>query len=234
MKTFAFTTFVAVGFVATMGSMGFFKDLKSSIEKTHQYEKVSLAMSKENRALKKEITELKFEMEKLRTKNNFLSLKLEDKMPKRAIASVPKPEHQDLVAYDVYKWGADKLLAIGDKEFHFRHYDKSAQFFNELIQRFPKHASVNDRVLFAAGIAAYESKKHYKWSSHHLKRLVESYPKSKYYRGAKLWLALSELKQGNKDYFVSTVEEFREKYRNTDEWKILSKHYETFTTKLNP
>jgi TolA-binding protein len=235
MKSLMFTAFVSLTFVGGLASQGFFHKFAESLEQTNNYEKKSLQLAKENRLLKKKINELQFENEKLQSKNSFLALKLENKPSvKRTIASVVKRDSEDLVNYETYKWSPDKLLAIGDKEFHFRHYDKSAQFFNELLNRFPKYAKVDDRVFFAAGIAAYESQKHYQWASKHLKSLIEKYPKSKYYRGAKLWLALSELKQGNKEYFVSTVEEFREKYRNTQEWKILSQHYETISTKINP
>jgi len=60
---------------------------------------------------------------------------------------------------------------------------------------------------------------------------VSKYPKSNFYRGAKLWMAMSEYNTGNHRKFASTVEEFRTKYRNTEEWKILSKYYEDINHK---
>jgi len=135
------------------------------------------------------------------------------------------------VKYSVYKWTPDKLLAIGVKEFHFKHYNKAAQFYNEYITRFPKHSKISDDVLFQAGVSAYESKKHYKWAASHFKLLVEKYPRSRYFRGAKLWLALSNLNLGEHKKFMNTVDEFRKKYRNTEEWKILSRYYEQIAVK---
>lgn len=234
MKSFVFSSFIAVGLTGVLSSMGVFSDFKKSLDNTDQYEKVSLRLAKENRMLKQEISDLQYKLDKAESKSDYLALKLHDKhpSPRRGIASVAKTDYKDLVAFEVYKWTPDKLLAIGDKEFHFRNFEKSAQFFHVLLDKFPKHGSIDDRVLFVSGIAAYESGKHFKWASAHLKNLISKYPKSRYYRGAKLWLALAELKQGNKDHFVSTVEEFRNKYRNTEEWKILSQYYETFSTKI--
>lgn len=66
----------------------------------------------------------------------------------------------------------------------------------------------------------------------HLSSLVKTYPRSQFYRGAKLWLALTQYNMGDQQKFLKTVEEFRLKYRNTDEWKILSKYYEDINYKV--
>ena len=96
---------------------------------------------------------------------------------------------------------------------------------------FPTHELVDDQVLFQAGVAAYESKKHYNWALAGLQRIIVEYPSSRFYRGAKLWTSLSHLKVGNKAAFFNIVEEFRKKYRNTKEWKILRSHYEEIVKK---
>jgi TolA-binding protein len=195
-----------------------------------QYEKTSLELAKENRELRAKISDLTYRMNELDSKNKFFASQAQGKS--RSIASVPKMDANDLVNYDVYKWSPEKLLAIGEKELHFKNYEKSAQFYNELIDRFPKDQIVNDRVLFGAGVAAFETGKRYDWAEKHLTRLVSNHPKSDFYRGAKLWLALSQYQQGDHKKFLATVEEFRLKYRNTEEWKILSRYYEDIHYKV--
>jgi outer membrane protein assembly factor BamD (BamD/ComL family) len=169
-------------------------------------------------------------MNELESKNKYFASQVKGKS--RSIASVPQMDPNDLVNYEVYKWTPEKLLAIGEKELHFKNYEKSAQFYNELVERFPKHEIVNDRVLFGAGVAAFETGKRYDWSEKHLSSLVKNHPKSEFYRGAKLWLALSQYQQGDHKKFLATVEEFRLKYRNTEEWKILSRYYEDINFKV--
>ena len=195
-----------------------------------QYEKKALILAKENRELRAKISDLTYKMNELDSKNKFFASQAQGKS--RSIASVPQMNANDLVNYDVYKWSPEKLLAIGEKELHFKNYEKSAQFYNELIDRFPKHNLVNDRVLFGAGVAAFETGKRFDWSEKHLSRLVNVHPKSEFYRGAKLWLALSQYQQGDHKKFLATVEEFRLKYRNTEEWKILSRYYEDIHYKV--
>lgn len=195
-----------------------------------QYEKKALALAKENRELRAKVSDLAYKMNELESKNKYFASQVQGKS--RSIASVPQMKADDLVNYDVYKWSPEKLLAIGEKELHFKNYEKSAQYYNELIDRFPKHQIVSDRVLFGAGVAAFETGKRYNWSEKHLSNLVKNHPKSEFYRGAKLWLALSQYQQGDHKKFLATVEEFRLKYRNTEEWKILSRYYEDIHYKV--
>lgn len=195
-----------------------------------QYEKKALELAKENRELRAKVSHLTYKMNELESKNKYFASQVQGKS--RSIASVPQMRADDLVNYDVYKWSPEKLLAIGEKELHFKNYEKSAQYYNELIDRFPKHQIVNDRVLFGAGVAAFETGKRYNWSEKHLSNLVKNHPKSEFYRGAKLWLALSQYQQGDHKKFLATVEEFRLKYRNTEEWKILSRYYEDIHYKV--
>lgn len=199
-------------------------------EEQLKYEKKSLELARENRALKAKVSDLTYKVNELETKNKYFASQV--KGTSRGIASVPQTRPDDLVSYDLYKWSPEKLLAIGEKELHFKNYEKSAQFYNELIDRFPKHNLVDDRVLFGAGVAAFETGKRYDWSEKHLSALVKNHPKSQFYRGAKLWLALSQYQQGDHQKFLATVEEFRLKYRNTDEWKILSRYYEDIHYKV--
>ena len=199
----------------------------------YEYEKKALVLAKENRILSARLSDLQYKFSSLESKNKYLTAQISDgPTNSRTIASIPKMNPADLVNFEVYKWTPDKLLAIGEKELHFKNYEKSAQFYNELIQRFPKHQLVSDRVLFGAGVAAFETGKRYDWTEKHLGRLVKNHPTSEFYRGAKLWLALAQYNQGEHQKFLATVEEFRLRYRNTEEWKILSRYYEDISYKI--
>lgn len=234
MKIFFVFSVLTFGYAFSMwkyGGMG--KEILANWEKQASYEKKALSLAKENRALQAKISDLEFKVSELQTKEKYHSAKTQPKAESsRAIASIPQVNTNDLVNYEVYKWTPEKLLAIGEKELHFKNYEKSAQFYNELLLRFPKHEVVNDRVLFGAGVAAFETGKRYDWSEKHFDLLVKTYPKSEFYRGAKLWLALAHYNQGSNQKFLATVEEFRLKYRNTDEWKILSRYYEDISVKV--
>jgi tetratricopeptide (TPR) repeat protein len=235
MKIFFVFSVMAFGFVFAMWKYGGMdKTVTAKWQAQYEFEKKALSLAKENRLLNAKMSELQFKISELESKNKYLSA--QTKTPatgaKREIASIPKSNPDDLVSYEVYKWTPEKLLAIGEKELHFKNYEKSAQFYNELIHRFPKHELVSDRVLFGAGVAAFETGKRYDWTAKHLERLVKNHPKSEFYRGAKLWLALAQYNQGEHQKFLATVEEFRLKYRNTEEWKILSRYYEDINYKV--
>jgi outer membrane protein assembly factor BamD (BamD/ComL family) len=230
---------MAFGYVFSLWKWGGLdKSVTTKLEQQYQYEKKALALARENRLLQTKISDLNYKISELESKNKFLTAQAQGKVPPnptqvaRTIASIPKASANDLVNFEVYKWTPEKLLAIGEKELHFKNYEKSAQFYQELISRFPEHQIISDRVLFGAGVAAFETGKRYDWTEKHLSQLVKNYPKSEFYRGAKLWLALAQYNQGENKKFLETVEEFRIKYRNTDEWKILSRYYEDIYEKV--
>lgn len=155
---------------------------------------------------------------------------------KREIASikVDSPVNgKDYVEFKTYKWHAEDMQRIADKEFKEKNYEKAAQFYNSIVLNYPHFKGLNDEFYFKAGIAAYESGAHHDWTLSHFELLMKSYPTSQYYRSAKLWVALTHMKLGDKKKFFSTVEEFRKKYRNTKEWKILSSYYEKIEEKTN-
>lgn len=231
-KTVFTWTLLSAAWVLVAWNWGRFDlSFATKISQTWGHEKAALELAGENRVLQAKIAELEHKLGTLESEKSALTAQVKNAGAARSIASVPKAKADDLVNYDIYQWSPEKLLAIGEKELHFKHYEKSAQFYHELVSRFPNHKIVNDKVLFGAGIAAYEAKKH-DWAIKHLTTLVEKYPKSSFYRGAKLWAALSQYNTGNHRKFASTVEEFRLKYRNTDEWKILSKYYEDINYKF--
>jgi TolA-binding protein len=228
------TLFCVLGFIFTytVGQFGLWDDFKNRAETVHNYEYKSLELSKEVRILRKQNEDLRAQITRINSEKEHLEMNLSDKGSQhRTIASIPSQNTSDLVNYELYKWSADKLLGVGEKALHFKKWNKSAQYYNALLKHYPKHESINDKTLFEAGIAAYESKQHYDWAQSHFTHLISRYPSSKYYRGAKLWLGLSHFYQGDSEKFVQTVDEFRKKYRNTKEWKVLSKYYEELNYK---
>lgn len=242
MKEFSAIVILMSVFTFALGEFGFWEDVSKTAETTHRYEYKALESAKRIRTLERENQSLRSELAKLTSEKEHLKMTLAHKGAhkgarkggqKRTIASIPQSDANDLVNFDLYKWSPEKLLGVGEKALHFKKYDKSAQFYNTLLKEYPEHASINDKVLFEAGLAAYESKKHYGWAVKHFSSLVKTYPKSDLYRGAKLWLALSHFHQGEHERFIATVEEFRSKYRNTREWKVLSKYYEDIAFQYN-
>jgi TolA-binding protein len=208
--------------------------IESKAAAINNYEKVALNLSKKNRILQTKLSSLEFEIQSLKSRNQYLELKMQEKNKKikREIASVvPGLPKNNFVKNDVYHWSADQMLATAEKEFQSKNYEKSAQFYHAISINYTSPAVLNDRYHFEAGIAAYESNKHDDWTIYHLNSLVSKYPSSQFYRGAKLWMALANLRQGNQKAFFSTVDEFRKKYKNTQEWDILKGHYETIVQK---
>jgi TolA-binding protein len=223
---FILTSFFFVT-VAAAHYSGLWETLNKIARNSQEHELRSYKLLSENQQLKQKLRELEYKIQDLQTKSSFLEIKMNQE--NRSVASIPKIDStKDLVSYDVYKWGEDRLLAIGVREFLSEDYEKSAQYLNELLNRYGNSKLIDDKVLYQAGIAAYKTAHHYDWAAKHLQRLVSEHPKSPYYRSAKLWLGLANLYQGDKEHFFETVEEFRVKYRNTDEWKILSRYYEEF------
>ena len=233
-----------------------FKKIEAKAAMINHYEQVSLKLTRENRELHAEIKRLEFEIEKLKQvgphheekssheakhgeSHGEVASHEEAKHEEhgRSIASVaPSPlsdSKKDYVEFKTYKWHAEDLMKIADKEFKEKNYEKAAQFYTSLVNNYPHNKSISDEFYFKAGIAAYESGIHHDWTIGHFEALMTKYPTSQYFRSAKLWIALTHMKQGDKKKFYSTVEEFRKKYRNTNEWKILSSYYEKIEEKTN-
>lgn len=231
MKSFLIALVLVGGYSWVVHIQDFWGKLQAKADQVNGFEARSIELAKESRELRATIDKLRYEIKTLEAKNNFLEIKL-GKDKARSIASLPAKEvENDLVNFEIYKWTVKDMLSMAQKEFVAKNYEKSAQFFNSLIHHYPKDKAINEEVLFQAGISAYETKKHNDWAIKHMGRLISEYPTSKFYRGAKLWTAMSYHEMGDKDKFFATVEEFRLKYRNTDEWKILSRHYESFYQK---
>ncbi|MBT7611130.1 MAG: hypothetical protein HN576_15320 [Bacteriovoracaceae bacterium] len=229
--------FKTIGLTITclfMSSCQFVDYIESKSASINNYERVALNLSKENRILQTKMSSLQFEIQSVKSRNQYLELKLQEKSNKvkREIASiVPSLPKNNFVKNDIYHWSSDQMLATAEKEFNSKNFEKSAQFYHAISINYNTPNILTDRYHFEAGIAAYESKSHDDWTIYHLNSLVSKYPYSKFYRGAKLWMALANLRQGNHKAFYSTVDEFRKKYKNTREWDILKGHYETIVQK---
>lgn len=232
MKELSLFFVLSAAFIYSAQEMGLWDDVQKRAETVHKYEYKSLELSKQLRFMEKNNASLKAEIAKLKSEKEHLILGDKSKGIARNIASVTAPK-DDLVNFELYRWSPEKLLGVGQQALHFKKYDKAAQFYHALIKNYPNHKVLNDKVYFEAGIAAYESKKHFDWATEHFRMVVKTYPKSKLYRGAKLWLALSHFHSGEKKKFIATVDEFRKKYRNTHEWKVLSRYYEDISVKYN-
>lgn len=226
-------TTLFLSFLATLTSCDLVDHVEHRARVLNSLEDKVLVLNKENQHLRNEIMQLKYKLKTVESRNFYLETQLENKgkPAQRTLASVRKVSPDDLVKFDVYKWKPEQMLAIAEKEFDSKNYEKSAQFFNEFSNHFPNNKSKDDKFLFQAGVASFETGKHYQWSEKYFKDLVERYPTSKFYLGSKLWLGMSYLKQGKEKEFFAVVEEFRKKYRNTPEWNILSGHYEKIVQK---
>ncbi len=217
-------------FTYTAGQFGLWDEFKERAEVVHNYEYKSLELAKKVRRLQKNNMALQSEISKLKSEKEHLAMNGKRGI-KRSIASVGQGSQNDLVQFEIYNWSAEKLLGVGEQALHFKKYKKAAQFYHALMTHYPEHGVITDKVYFEAGVAAYESKQHFDWAAKYFNRVVTSYPKSKLYRGAKLWLGLSHFHSGEQKKFIATVDEFRKKYRNTSEWKVLSRYYEDINTK---
>lgn len=227
-----------LGLCFLLSSCQFWQKVEGKAKKIVLYEKAALNLSKENRELKAEVSSLKFKIAELEEKNSYLQLKADRISGEhiRGPASVKSREvvlevQQDLVRDSVFNWDPAQLLSVAEVELKKNNYEKSAQFYRTLVKKYPTAKSVNDQVLLQAAIAAYETGKYYSWTHEYLDTLLATYPTSPFYRAAKLYQGLTYLKENRKEDFFKIVEEFRLKYRNTPEWKIVSAHYEEFLTR---
>jgi outer membrane protein assembly factor BamD (BamD/ComL family) len=221
-------------------SCNFIDKMAVRAEKINNFERVSLKLAQKNRLLQAKINQLEFQLEKSRARSEFLALQV--KHPKKSVSSVVKSRtpasikggvdsKSDLVKQETYQWSDTQLKAAAIREYEQKNFEKAAQFFQILVRDFPNSGELTDQTLFQAGISAYHSGKHYDWSISTMDSLAAKYPESNYYLSAKAWSALAYLQRGDEDTFWKVVEEFRKKYRNTVEWKLMSKHYDRLATK---
>ena len=204
-----------------------FKTYHESTVRINKYERMTFGLLRKNRELKVKLNQLQSRVDELETQRKFFLSSSRQTRAARFPASAARPvdEKNDLVKLATYKWKDRKLLQIARGAWKRKDYPRSAQYFYTLIKTYPKSRLVDDTVLFQTAMASLQSKIYNPWAEQALTRILEDHPRSRYYRGAKLWMAIVYFERGNKKQFYQTLEEFRLKYRNTPEWRILSKHY---------
>lgn len=205
-----------------LSGCGWVGRISDRVEEINHFELVALNLAKENRLLKLQLNNLKSEVEQLKMKNKYTQISAKIG-PSRNISSIQKKI--DLVRFSDYNWTADELLFVAEIEFERNDYNKSSQFYRALIQYYPKYSKIDDKLIYNSAVASYEGA-HFDWAQVFFKKLITEYPNSPFYLSSKLWGALTMYKMGEKKKFRSKLEEFKELYKNTPEWKILSKHYE--------
>jgi outer membrane protein assembly factor BamD (BamD/ComL family) len=234
MKIFLFIT---LGTAITYGMyFNLFGEVDRKVSKEELYYYKSLQLAKDVRLLKSQVSSKNFEIEQLKSKNQFYKVKLTayEKDKHRSIASINESALDELktknygkkVDFDIYKWSEYKLYTVGSNFFKKSNYEKSAHYFLTLLKHYPESKYINEDLLMTTGLSCYKSKKYFQEAIVVFDYLMKKYPKSKLRLQAKLWQGLSffQLKQNRE--FVTIIEEFRKKYRNTKEWKILSNYYE--------
>ena len=229
---FCVLTFI---FTYTAGQMGLWEQINERAKTVHNYEHKARELAKKMRLMQIEKQNLEHKISELKSENQHLKINRDQPAGGRTIASVHQPVKNDLVQFGVYKWSPEKLLGLAQQAFHFKKWEKASQFYHALSQHYPQHKLINDSVLFEAGIAAYEAK-NYPWAKDHFQQLIVKFPskkKSKYFRGAKLFLALSNFYMGDQDQFMATFNEFHQKYRNSDEYALISKYYNDLALKYD-
>ena len=97
------TTIFALTVLPMLTSCDFAQKLESKARTISNYEVAALNLSKENRELQVKIGQLEAEIQALKTKNNYLSMQLDEKQKSagaRKIASVA-PKKDDAVQFDI-------------------------------------------------------------------------------------------------------------------------------------
>src|SRR5688572_7545810 len=113
MKIFFVFCLLSFGFVFSLWKYGGMdQTVLAKWEKQLHYEKKALTLARENRLLKAQISDLRYQLSQQESKQKFLAAK---GAPARQIASIPQSNPHDLVNYEIYKWTPEKLLAIGEK-----------------------------------------------------------------------------------------------------------------------
>ena len=202
----------------------------------NRYDRAALRLAQANRQLEAEINELKFKIESLEAEKNRFALRLKESSQggrnssaKRSVASIAPAKAfkgKDLVRFDIYRWSPEKMIAVAEKAQREKNHTKAAQFYHQFAVHYPEDKRIDDLFLFQAATSMFESGDQNDLALIYFGNIIKNYSRSEFYLGAKLWTALIFLKQGRRGEFFAIAEEFRKKYRNTDEWNVLKRHYE--------
>ena len=191
--------------------------LRYHVKQEQRYKEVSLKLARDNRELRIQNNKMVFEIQALKGELQTLAqerpkyVKVRKKQIGRALASMD--------------WSAEQEFMRAQNEYKRKNYAQAFAYFQAFAKKFPEHKRIDDRFLFRTGLAAFESRQ-YDQAAWYFQQLVTLHPQSKLHRSAKLWAGLSHLKMGDKKKFIQVVKEFKNKYQNTPEWKVLKAHYE--------
>ena len=198
--------------------------IRYHVRKQKEYKNLSLALSKRNRELRVQNNQMRYNLQELKAELTFVknpknSGKKWSPMSRNIASLSPKRAPAQM------QWRAEQAFLLAENEYKRKNYPKAFEYFQSFAQKFPQSKRIDDRFLFRTGLAGFECQR-YGQAAWYFQQLVQNHPKSKLYRSSKLWAGLSHLKMGNKEQFVQTVKEFKQKYQNTPEWKVLREHYE--------
>ena len=197
--------------------------IRYHVKEQKKYRNLSLSLAKRNRELRVQNNKMSFEIQEL--KAELVYLRGQKKSGKKWSQTHPiknkflkrKPAH--------IEWSSEQAFLLAENEFKRKNYPKAFEYFQSFAQKYPQSKRINDRFLFRTGLSGFESQQ-YEQAAWYFQQLINVHPKSKLYRSSKLWKGLSHLKMGNKEKFVEIAKEFKLKYQNTPEWKVLREHYE--------
>lgn len=234
--------------------------LESKAAKINRFEEVAITLAKENREQKVKIKSLEFEIQKLKQggvggadAEHSRSLASEHEVKHEAkheeqhetkhetkheehkleVGSLPFEVKKDFIEMKTYKWKLSDLEKMAKDAYSKKDYEKAAQCYTTILNHYGKEAHIDDEFLNNAGTASLETGEHHPWTIFYFQTLMQNFPTSNYFRTAKLWVALTHFKMGDKKAFFMEAEEFRKKYRNSKEWTILSEYYENIAEKTH-
>lgn len=228
MKTFLF---IFLGtFLSYIAYFSFVESNESSLL-THLWNQES-SYFYENQHLKKQLAWKQSQLVDLQNqlreeKAKSLLVKVEKKA--RSIAST----ENEFVKEELYSLEDSQLKQIAFKYYHKKEYFLASQYFDVLLKEYPESSVIDDQTYYFAGLAYYRSSQELEQSRECFKKVVEEFPNSEFRLQAKIWIGIAYLQIGKEDKFIEVVQEFKEKYRNTEEWKMLSQYYGKMSQKYS-
>lgn len=179
--------------------------------------------------LESQVVDLKFEITRLKTENEMLTEEANQRQIRRTVASVVE---NDLVQFEIYQWKEIQLWQMAQKNFDEKNYEKASQFYASLVKNYPESDKINDLMYFNLGISAFYSK-NFKQAKEAFQFIVTNYQSSSFFVKSKAWIGLTAFYEQDIISFKNSVSELRDKYRNTDEWKMISKYYGNLAEKYD-
>jgi len=197
------------------------KESKIKAERVNRYEEISLALLQENRLLKAEISKLTFDLSQ---KQHQLAVAMASQAGfagGRFVASVSSPEEK--LSFQKLLVKAKDFEKQGDLQSSLELYEKILKKKEALLSE--EQGDSLEKIVLKVMSLSIKIKKY-----DLCLRIISSFEKeiknTSYQRHAKLWKAIALSNSGKKKEAFNIFEEFRKRYKNTAEWKILAPHYE--------